>query len=175
MMNRTGEDDAGQVLDGGYCYLVKEERLVLSLALFRSLSKDVQGLCISRIYPERLRERKDLTNARMIWLSHTPGPDRCSPNAISVLVKEIFNAIEKGEPVLLDGLEYLIVQNGFNQTLHFIEQVNEFAMQRGGIVIVPLSPRAVEPKELALLERNLEVVSDSISRKRSLSKLMERY
>ncbi len=118
----------------------------------------------------------------MLWLSHTPGEDYHNPTAIGTLAKTVSRFIEEsgGEAViLLDGLEYLIVNNGFLQTLMFVEHVNEFVMQRKAVVIVPVSPDALEEKELALLERNLEVVESPAVKldleMREVSKLLDTY
>src|SRR6267143_1339196 len=50
--------------------------------------------------------------------------------------------------VLLDGLEYLIINNGFLQTLMFVEHVNEFVMQRRAILLLPVSPDTREVSRL---------------------------
>ena len=157
-----GEGRAHFELGRGLCYLVKEKKPDLAFQFFHQLRADkLPGLVITRQYPDRVRRERELGDAKVIWLSHTPGEDYHNPTAIGTLAKTISRFIEdeKGEGViLLDGLEYLIVNNGFLQTLMFVEHVNEFVMQRRAVVVLPVSPDALEEKELALLERNLEVV-----------------
>ena len=137
---------------------------------------------ITRLYPERVRRERALPEAKVIWLSHTPGEDYHNPTAIGTLAKTISRFIEDhgGEAaVLLDGLEYLIVNNGFLQTLMFVEHVNEFVMQRKAVVLIPCSPEALEEKELALLERNLEVLESPAVKlnleMREVGKLLDGY
>ncbi len=81
--------------------------------------------------------------------------------------------------MLLDGLEYLTLYNDFVQTLLFVEHVNEFVMQNPGVVLVPLNPSALDSKQLALLERNLEVVDGERVAKRmereKVLKLIDTY
>src|SRR5213593_1907415 len=168
-------------LEKGVCYLVKEKKPELSFRLFEMLlAQKNPGLCITRQYPDRVRRERGLTDVRIIWLSHTPGEDYHNPTAIGTLAKTISQFIEdaKGEAViLLDGLEYLIVNNGFLQTLMFVEHVNEFVMQRKAVVVIPASADALEEKELALLERNLEVLESPMVRMdmemRQVSKLLD--
>ena len=149
-------------LERGSCYLVKEKKPELSFHLFELLlGQRTPGLCITRQYPERVRRERDLAHVRVIWLSHTPGEDFHNPTAIGTLAKVIQKFIEdnNGEgAVLLDGLEYLIINNGFLQTLMFVEHVNEFVMQHRAVIILPVSPDTLEEKELALLERNVKVL-----------------
>src|SRR5437867_11559771 len=128
--DRTAELELGR----GVCYLVEEKKPDLAYRLFKQLVPDpLTGIVITRLYPDRVkRERALPTDAKVLWLSHTPGEDNHNPTAIGTLAKTISRFIEDhgGEAVvLLDGLEYLIVNNGFLQTLMFVEHVNEFVMQ----------------------------------------------
>lgn len=170
-------------LSRGVCYLVKEKKPDLAFQFFRQLLQEgLPSIVITRQYPNRVRRDQDLGDVRIIWLSHTPGEDYHNPTAIGTLAKTISRFIEDnhGEAViLLDGLEYLVINNGFLQTLMFVEHVNEFVMQRKAVVIIPASPEALEEKELALLERNLEVVESPAVKldleTKHVSKLLDTY
>ncbi|HEX9341463.1 MAG TPA: DUF835 domain-containing protein [Thermoplasmata archaeon] len=170
-------------LEKGACYLVKEKKPELSFRLFDLLiAQRTPGVCITRQYPERVRRERGLTDVRVIWLSHTPGEDFHNPTAIGTLAKVIQKFIEdnNGEgAVLLDGLEYLIINNGFLQTLMFVEHVNEFVMQRRAVIIFPVSPETLEEKELALLERNVKVLESPALKTdleaREVSRLLDTY
>jgi hypothetical protein len=170
-------------LEKGVCYLVKEKKPELSFRLFEMLlAQKIPSLCITRQYPDRVRRERGLTDVRIIWLSHTPGEDYHNPTAIGTLAKVIQKFIEdnNGEgAVLLDGLEYLIINNGFLQTLMFVEHVNEFVMQRRAIIILPVSPDTLEEKELALLERNMKVLESPALKtdleSREVSRLLDNY
>jgi len=170
-------------LERGSCYLVKEKKPELSFRLFELLlGQRTPGLCITRQYPERVRRERGLSDVRVIWLSHTPGEDFHNPTAIGTLAKVIQKFIEdnNGEgAVLLDGLEYLIINNGFLQTLMFVEHVNEFVMQHRAVIILPVSPETLEEKELALLERNVKVLESpglkTDLEAREVSRLLDNY
>jgi hypothetical protein len=149
-------------INKGYCYLVKEEKPELSSTLFERFTARSNGLYITRIYPGRLRERMRLRNSKVVWLSHAPGENRCHPSALTNLANTVLRVLEKKGTVLIDGLEYLMIENGFNQSLIFIEHLNEFVMQNGGLVIIPVNPKAFNEKELALMERNLEVLEGAL-------------
>src|SRR3990170_5655456 len=170
-------------MEKGVCYLVKEKKPELSFRLFDILlGQRLPGLCITRQYPERVRRERGLADVRVIWLSHTPGEDYHNPTAIGTLAKVIQKFIEDhaGEGVvLLEGLEYLIINNGFLQPLMFVEHVNEFVMQRRATLLLPVSPDTLEEKELALLERNVEVLESPAVKTdletREVSKLLDHY
>jgi hypothetical protein len=176
------EPMTGLRLEEGVCYLVKEKKAELSFRLFElTVANGAPGLCITRQYPARVVKSEAMKQARVIWLSHTPGEDYHNPAALGSLTKIICSFIEeKGEcVVLVDGFEYLMVNNGFQNTLLFVEHLNEFVMPRKGIVILPVSPEALDEKELALLERNLEVLESPMVRtvldSSELSRLIDTY
>ncbi len=170
-------------IEKGVCYLVKEKKPEVSYRLFEVLMEQrLPGLVVTRQYPDRVRRERELSDARIIWLSHTPGEDFHNPTAIGTLAKVLQKFIEDngGEGViLLDGLEFLIINNGFLQTLMFVEHVNEFIMQQRGILLLPVSPDTLEEKELALLERNVKVLESPALKTdletREVSKLLDTY
>ncbi len=170
-------------IEKGVCYLVKEKKPDVSYRLFEVLlEQKLPGLVVTRQYPERVRRERGLSDVRVVWLSHTPGEDFHNPTAIGTLAKVLQKFIEDnaGEGViLLDGLEFLIINNGFLQTLMFVEHVNEFIMQHRGILLLPVSPETLEEKELALLERNLKVLESPALKTdletREVSKLLDTY
>jgi len=147
----------------GACYLIEERKPDLAYRLFELLraTRRVQGFVVTRQYPARVREAHGLQDVRILWLSHTPGTDHQNPTALGSLAKAVVQFVEDagGEAVVLvDGLEFLGVNNGFLQTLMFVEHVSEFVMQKQAVVLLPVNPEALDEKELALLERNIEVL-----------------
>lgn len=146
---------------GDDSYLVKEKKPTHSFHLFeRLLRGGRRGLIVTRRHPSKLKKEKHLEDVRVIWLSHTLGEDFHNPRSLGSLNKLVCDFIKDSDQavVLLDGLEYLMLNNDFVQTLLFVEHVNEFAMQNRAVVLFPIDPKALDSKELALLERNLEVL-----------------
>lgn len=167
---------------GDDSYLIKERKPTVSFYLFKRLLREGRkGLLVSRRHPSKFKDDKDLEGVRVIWLSHTPGKDFHNPRSLSGLNKLVCDFIAESEPaaILLDGLEYLILNNDFVHTLLFVEHVHEFAVQHRATILLPIAPEALEPKELALLERNLEVLEgEDLQReieRRELVDLLDTY
>jgi hypothetical protein len=120
------------------------------------------GFCISRIHPEKVRARFGPANVRIGWLAEAPGDDHFSANAMASVARAIQMFVqEHGSSglVLIDGLEYVILYNGFQPTLlAFVEHLNEFTMGTQAVVLIAFRPQTLDPRELALLERNLQVL-----------------
>lgn len=167
--------------EAGMCYVVRERKPFLSYRLFENaISESIPGLCVTRQYPEKVKEAFDLGDTRILWLSHTPGKDHHNPTSIGTLATMISSFIERYEKcvVIIDGLEYLVINNGFQQVLRFAEHINEQVMQSKSVVLMPISPDAFSEKELALLERNVEVIEApamSIGLEKDMMKLIDQY
>jgi hypothetical protein len=168
-------------MEQGMCYVVRERKPFLAFALFENEVADgMPGLCVTRQFPGRLKEAFSLRDTRIIWLSHTPGNDHHNPTSVGTLATIISSFIERYERcvVIIDGLEYLVINNGFQQVLRFLEHVNEQVMQSSSTVLVPISPTAFSEKELALLERNVEVIEQpamSVALEKDLTTLIDQY
>ncbi len=170
-------------IEKGVCYLVKEKKPEVSYRLFEVLMEQkLPGIIISRQHPKLVRREHGFADVRIVWLSHTPGEDFQSPAALGALAKLIQKFVDDnhGEGViLLDGLEFLIVNNGFLPTLMIIEHINEFIMQRQAMLLLPVSPETLEDKELALLERNVKVLESPALKTdletREVSRLLDTY
>jgi len=180
-----GSDDKGSIElirpEEGMCYVVRERKPFLSYKLFEnSIIDGAPGLCVTRQYPGKVREAFDLRDTRIMWLSHTPGKDHHNPTSIGTLATVISSFIERYEKcfVIIDGLEYLVINNGFQQVLRFVEHINEQVMQSKSTVLVPISPNAFSEKELALLERNIEVIEApavSLGLEKDMMNLIDQY
>lgn len=161
--------------------MVRERKPFLAYRLFEaSIAKGDPGLCVTRQFPDKVREAFDLGETRILWLSHTPGQDHHNPTSIGTLATIISSFVERHKRcvVLIDGLEYLVINNGFQQVLRFVEHINEQVMQSRSTVLIPVSPSAFSEKELALLERNVEVIEQpqiSVDLEKDFTTLIDQY
>src|SRR5882762_8138926 len=147
----------------GVCYLLEDANSETAYRFFTRLLPELEaGFCISRMHPEKVRTRFGPAKIRIGWLAEVPGEDHFSANAMASVAKAIQQFIQEHSSsglVLVDGLEYVILHNGFQPTLlAFVEHLNEFTMGTQAIVLIAFRPQTLDPRELALLERNLHVL-----------------
>lgn len=170
-------------LIGGSAYLVRERRGQAAFDLFSRLTRaERPGLCVTRKHPEVARAQWDLpAQVGLKWLTPSVGKDRVDPKSLNLLAKIVYEfVLEDPEGVvLLDGLEYLLLHNDFSKTLLFVEQLNDLIMESRAILLAPINPDALEEQDLALLERNAEVLEGdqlvSEARVEKYVKLIDRY
>lgn len=150
-------------LEPGVTYLIKEAKPYLSTKLFQSvINSDLPGLTVTRLYPEKLEEEYEIgkEGVHSIWLSRALGENNMDPVKIGPLAMEIENFIKEHDSsiILLEGIEYLMLVNGFDVVHRFVEYVHERIVSSDSILIISVSPNAFEEREMALLERNKEII-----------------
>ncbi len=120
-----------------------------------------QGLIVTRRYPNDLRSGFYLQTTPIIWLSTVPGKDNLDPAKLSLLTDTLVNFMERSEHgvIIVDGIEYLVTSNDFPRTLKAIERWAETAMANATKLIISVDPRAFDKRELAMLEKNKEVIT----------------
>ncbi len=145
----------------GFSYLVKETKPNKSFEIFvDQVTHNIQGLCVTRQHPTNIRKEWGLEKTPIIWLSNQLGKVYVNPSNIGILSDTIIRFVEKSGDgvILIDGIEFLIVNNDFDKVLRMIHHVTEAVMENRSRLIVSVDPRTLETRELALLERNMEII-----------------
>ncbi len=148
----------------GKCYLITEEKPDTSFKLFGKLIEyEFKGLLISRIHPSHIHEEYNIkdVDVPIIWLTHIQEEKCIVPTNItqlSIAVKEfVENEVES--VIMLEGLEYLIDQNGFEVVLRFVESVTDLVTTSKCRLIIPFDALTLSEVELHQLEREVNVMS----------------
>lgn len=157
----------------GRGYVVEESPPDISFDAFSNLVSTsdekggkTPGLAITRQHPELVRAKYGLEGVPLYWLATRAGEGIISPTNLGILTQTMVKFVQ-GNPngvIILDGVEYLVYNNDFSKVLRAIDQVSDHISQSGCRLIVPVDPRAFDPRELALLERNLERLPMSSAR-----------
>lgn len=147
----------------GFSYLIEENRADYCFKVFsKLLESNENGLCICRINPTIIRRKYNFSeDITMLWLTDRESSKEAtiSPSLESMIyVAEEF--IDKNEKalILLDGIEYLISNNGFNPVLRFIRRLIDKISETDTILLIGVGSRAMNEQELKLLERELNPV-----------------
>ncbi|HKZ89944.1 MAG TPA: DUF835 domain-containing protein [Thermoplasmata archaeon] len=148
-------------LEEGRSYLVKEPKPKRALEHFRrAIDRGFRPLLVTRQHPNHIERQHGGRDIRVVWLSTTLGKDYMDPHNLNSLSNLVSNFVaDAGRAVvLLDGVEYLMMNNDFPRILNFIEFLNEKVAIHRAILLLSLDARAFDPKDLANLERNMTVL-----------------
>lgn len=146
-------------------FIIKEPKSEFCLSIFSTLiSQGRNGLCITRIPPEKLDNLIMNNGVKTFWLSSRPG-ESCLPPSLTRLSHEItqYIGIHSNSVIILDGIEYLISNLDFNKVLRFISELIDTMAVHKSILLIPINPLTIDPKQLALLERNMNSIDITVT------------
>jgi two-component system cell cycle response regulator len=115
---------------------------------------------VTRQFPKDVRSKYFIQTTPILWLSTVAGKDNMDPSKLSLLTDYLINFMEKSQNavILIDGIEYLATSSDFSRTLRAIDRWTETAMASSTRLILSIDQRSFDAKEVAILERNREVV-----------------
>jgi predicted transcriptional regulator len=142
-------------IERGITYLAREETPKNGYQVFLDLlSKGYRGLLILRTHPDEVRKEYDI-NVPILWMSMLQvGNNAVYPN-VAVIEQMIEEFLEsRGDHVvLIERLDYLISQQGFDKTLQFIQKLSSLVYITKSVAIVHIDPLTIGERELMLIEK----------------------
>jgi hypothetical protein len=155
--------DEEPILKGGSSYLFTERAVSKAYGAFKKLvSEGRRGLVITRTHPSRVQQVHGL-DCPIMWIAKSAKPTggilSLEPTRLMKIHGTISDFIKAnpGAVVLLDGIEYLVTENGFATVMKAIQLTNEEVAMSGAFLLVPIDPRTFETQQLGLLEREFSV------------------
>ncbi|WP_052696187.1 DUF835 domain-containing protein [Palaeococcus ferrophilus] len=118
------------------------------------------SMVISREPRTKVEHSLNLDGVAFWWLSKVEGDHVIAPTRLPFLSYNITEFLDSHERpfVYLDGLEYLILENGFETVFKFLTAIKDQAILKGGVILVKISPDAYELKEYRLLLREFNII-----------------
>ncbi len=148
-------------LTPGMSYLIERERPDDCFTAYaKLLSSGMDGVCITRTNPKVVRKKFGMKDTPIKWLTDR---NTATEPTISSELEFLFNELEMfitlhpEGVILLDGLEYLISNNDFRKIQRFVRELVDEISEHEALLIIPVSPYAVETKNLKVLEREMEI------------------
>ncbi|MDE1880673.1 MAG: DUF835 domain-containing protein [Euryarchaeota archaeon] len=139
----------------GRSYLLYEQRARKGAQIFIKLMQRKNGLFLTTTFPPRITEETPLRGAEVVWLSESPGwEDSLNPRALEHEVAARIHAFFRSEnagAIAVDGLAYIISENGVDTVEKFLKSVLDTAAAKGIGVVATLAPGGIEPKAQARL------------------------
>jgi len=153
-------------LDEGYNYLIISNQQETGFEMFVSMLKSGStGLSISTTFPDKLKKEHDMAQAEVIWLTDTSVADKktINPHRLEFEMMRMYAAFVKNNPksaIILDGFEYLVVENGFDKVFKFIKKINDLSSVNNATLFVPIGTDSLESDQLGTLKKEFDRVVD---------------
>ncbi len=158
---KTLETEIEHWLDSAEGYIILEKEPEKSFEIFVDLvTHGIPGFVISREHPEKLKKKYTLVKTPVLWLSRFDAENAISPDSFSKLVYLIRDFTRKSEEsvILLDGLEYLITQTGFETVLPHLQELKDIVIMYNSRLIIPLYKDVLSLREYSVLEKEFKVL-----------------
>jgi len=157
--------NAQQAMRPGKCILLEGAPAGSVYDMFvNEIAASGRGLLITHVPPEEIKEQYGLTSTPIVWLTTKPGADRLDPTSLALLAHTTNHFLQKagGSVILLDCLDYLLANNKPEDIIHFVYGLKDAVTVIGSRLIVSVDQSAIGKKELALMEREMDVVADTL-------------
>ena len=157
------------MLETGFNYLLYEEKADISYRILEEFaSEGGTVLCLTTVYPPKLKKiYKKLGDAKLIWLSESSS-DKVETISASRLDFELTRTITRfmkdntGGIVLLDGFQYLILENDFEKVRKFIKKINDFASMNDATFIVTVNKESFQKEVITTLSKDFDMVGEAV-------------
>jgi hypothetical protein len=136
------------------CESIGCEICTLSCSCKKCIYSRAQGVCFTTRSPVEIREKYLIQTTPIFWISKH-GPGSVNPADLEIMAGRIndFFRLSNNPVVMLDGIEYLVITNGFIPVLKFLHDIREMVILKKAIFILPLCPATLDDRENALIEK----------------------
>ena len=147
-------------IDKGESYLIENHDPGEAFDIFMdAVTHGIQGFSICRIHPKKVRGKYGLKKTLILWLSTIEAEDSIDPRDLAKINHLLSEFLKRATDsiILLEGIEYLIIQNSFEKVIKAMHSLNDYITLFGSRLLVPVSPRTLSEKELSILEKEFRV------------------
>ena len=147
-------------LESGESYLVESAQPTEAFDIFRdAVTHGIQGFSICRMHPKKVRHKFDLKKTPILWLSTIEGADTVDPKDLAKINHMLNEFLKRASDsiLLVEGLEYLIIQNNFEKVVKALHSLNDYITVSNSRLLVPINPKTLSEKELSILEKEFMV------------------
>lgn len=159
-VEKTLKSEMKYSLDVGESYLIESPQSDESFDIFLDcVTHGIQGFSICRTHPKKIKRNYGLRKTPVVWLSTSGAENTIDPKDLAKINHIINEFLKKASDsvVLLEGIEYLIIQNDFERVIKTIHSLNDYITISNSRLLVPVNPKTLSEKELSILEKEFHL------------------
>ncbi len=153
-------------------YMVLEVRADHSYEMLMELiDMGLPSLCVTTTYPEKLeRMFPPMEDTLTVWVCSEENEEggihgKDMSGAILGKIKE-FTKANEGPAVMIDDIEYLILENSEDEVSDFIRKVSRAVATADGTLVIPVNPDAVSEDFMKEMSRIFDIIDDRTGEKK---------
>jgi len=133
--------------------------------LFVELTKHrhLPGIAVTRDPPETFRSQLELKVVPVLWVSKVSHQDAVEPTRLPYLLENLKAFLEStnlDKVILLDCVEYLLLENKPESVLKFIASLKDLAALNRGILLVSVEKEAIDEKTFNVMVSELKPIAE---------------
>ncbi|OPY25405.1 MAG: sensory histidine kinase AtoS [Methanocella sp. PtaU1.Bin125] len=145
----------------GLIYLFDKRKRQDYMEIFADqVMHNIQGLCVTRQHPKKIRERYGLEKTPIIWLNSgdSAGESAIKPDNMTGLAATVYKFMAEAQDglILLDGMEYLMMRSSYETLLKFVHYLNDRIMQSNSRAIFCIDTQTIDERQLHILMSEME-------------------
>ncbi|MBU7031686.1 MAG: DUF835 domain-containing protein, partial [Theionarchaea archaeon] len=159
-VEKTLKSEMKYSLEPGESYLIEGPQPAESFDIFMDyVTHGIQGFSICRTHPKKMRRKYGLKKTPILWLSTSGTENTIDPKDLAKINHIINEFLKRASDsiVLLEGIEYLIIQNDFERVIKTIHSLNDYITISQSRLLVPINPMTLSEKELSILEKEFRI------------------
>ncbi len=125
--------------------------------LLKRLGGGAKVLAVTR-NPDPLRN----TGVPYIWMTKLNVKEGVLPTRLAPLLQYIVDRADGNTVVLVDCVEYLIIENGFKAVFKFLTTLKDYLSTKGATLILIVNRKTMDKRELTLLEKEFKWLSGKV-------------
>ncbi|WP_240911002.1 DUF835 domain-containing protein [Thermococcus sp. MV5] len=129
--------------------------------IFLSILQERPGFIISRTSPDKVKTFFGVKKTPIMWLTKVECEQCIRPTNLEYLGHLIVDFLKKDnipKAVLIEGLEYLALENSFERMFKFLSSIKDYAVLTNSIVLLVISPEAWNKNQWAILRKEFPVI-----------------
>ena len=136
-------------VEDGNVYLIKEIAPTLSLNVFKDLLNIGYGGHLVSRTPKSDLKTKDAQKFDHYWVANK----NKTQDSLFGVIEELIDAKSRRNVILIDRLDYFVLNYGFKETVQFIYRIRELSYLKSLVILISIDPATLDEKELNLLEK----------------------
>ncbi|WP_238981982.1 DUF835 domain-containing protein [Thermococcus sp. 2319x1] len=94
----------------------------------------------------------------LLWLSKVEKENAVSPTHLEKILHWAVTTITNEHALIFDGVEYLILENGFEPVFRFLVNLKDQILLKNSVLVLVVDERALEEKHAFLLQREFKKI-----------------
>ena len=149
-------------LEAGSTYLLLEESPERGLRIFIDHMKGGRkALYVTRTNPEKMRQQYPLEGANLVWVTNAVTRENyvLASNLQDISLTLATFLGNPNSVILVDVIEYLIENNGFQTVLQFLQYVRDRVSTTDCIMLITLNPEVINTQELNEIKKETKLLN----------------